>query len=74
MAAMRPLHRHRALSIATAGLLLTEFVLFLIVALSLPVVKPVYILGVNAHVQPGQPVTSVAIKLRFGVWGLCAFR
>lgn len=71
---MRPLHRHRALSIATAGLLLTEFVLFLIVALSLPVVKPVYILGVNAHVQPGQPVTSVAIKLRFGVWGLCAFR
>jgi len=72
--AMKPLHRHRALSITTAGLLLTEFLLFLVVALSLPVIKPIYLLAVNAHPQSGQPVTSVAIKLRFGVWGLCAFR
>jgi len=70
---MKPLHRHTALSIATASLLSTEFLLFLLVALSLPVIKPIYLLAVNAHVQPGQPVTSVAVKLRFGVWGLCAF-
>ena len=70
--AMKALHRHRTLSIVTSALLLTEFLLFLLVALSLPIIKEIYILGVNAHVQPGQPATSVASRLRFGVWGVCA--
>jgi len=71
---MKPLQRHRTLSIVTAGLLLTEFLLFLFAALSVPIIKSIYILGVNAHVQPGQPVTSVATRLRFGVWGVCGYR
>lgn len=74
MATIKPLHRHRTLSVVTSSLLFTEFLLFLLVALSMPIVKPIYILGVNAQVQPGQPTTSVATRLRFGVWGLCAFR
>lgn len=71
---MKLLHRHKTLSVVTSGLLLTEFLLFLLVALSLPVIKSIYILGVKAYVQPGQPTTSVATRLRFGVWGLCAYR
>ena len=71
---MKALHRHRTLSIVTSALLLTEFLFFLLAALSVPIIKPMYILGVNSHVQPGQPATSVATKLRFGVWGLCAYR
>lgn len=74
IAAMKLLHRHRTLSIVTSGLLLTEFLFFLLVALSLPIVKSIYIMGVTAHVQPDQPVTSVATRLRFGVWGVCAHR
>ena len=74
IAVMKLLHRHRILSIVTSSLLLTEFLFFLLVALSVPIIKSIYILGLNAHVQPGQPATSVASKLRFGVWGLCSFR
>ncbi|KAF9647746.1 hypothetical protein BDM02DRAFT_3156019 [Thelephora ganbajun] len=70
---MKLLYRHKILSIVTSSLLLTEFILFLFVALSLPIIKSIYLLGVNSHVQPGQPVTSVATKLRFGVWGVCAY-
>lgn len=71
---LKPLHRHKTLSIVTSALLLTEFLFFLLTALSLPIIKPIYLLGVNSQVQPGQPVTSVATRLRFGVWGACAYR
>jgi len=69
---MRPLRRHKALSIVTANVLLIEFLLFLLVGLSVPIIKSIYILGVNAQAQSGEPVTSVATTVRFGVWGICA--
>lgn len=69
---MKPLQKHKILSIATSCILLTEFLFFLLVALSVPIIKTIYLLGLNSITQPGQPVTSVATKLRFGVWGLCA--
>lgn len=71
---MKLLHRHRTLSIVTASLLLVEFLLFLLVALSVPIIKTIYILGLNAQAQPGQPATSVATRVRFGVWGICTYR
>ncbi|KAF8633405.1 hypothetical protein AX17_004576 [Amanita inopinata Kibby_2008] len=66
----RPLARHRALASFAIFLLLAAFVLLLLVAISLPIIKPIYILALQAttHVQG----TVVATQLRFGVWGVCA--
>lgn len=69
---MRPLQRHKVLSIITSSLLLTEFLFFLLVALSVPIIKTIYLLELTSQPQAGQPATSVATRLRFGVWGLCA--
>lgn len=71
---MKPLQKHKILSIVTSCLLLTEFIFFLLVALSVPIIKPIYLLELVSNPQPGQPATSVATRLRFGVWGLCAHR
>lgn len=71
---MEPLQKHKVLSIVTSSLLVTEFLCFLLVALSVPIIKSIYLLALTSQVQPGQPATSVATRLRFGVWGLCAHR
>lgn len=44
--------------------------LLLLVSLSLPIIKPLYILEVEAKVTPSIQ-TSVATSIRFGVWGMC---
>ncbi|RDB24904.1 hypothetical protein Hypma_007969 [Hypsizygus marmoreus] len=67
----RPLARHRVVSTVSFLLLLGAFVLLLLVALSLPIIKPVYLLSVKSTVT-GEVPTSIATELRFGVWGLCA--
>jgi len=69
---MKPLQKHKVLSIVTSSLLFTEFLFFLLVALSVPIIKSIYLLELTSKTQPGQPATSVATRLRFGVWGLCA--
>lgn len=69
---MKPLQRHKVLSIVTSSFLLTEFLFFLLVALSVPIIKTIYLLELVSQPAAGQPVTSVATRLRFGVWGLCA--
>ncbi|KAF8271126.1 hypothetical protein EI94DRAFT_1770589 [Lactarius quietus] len=48
------------------------FLLFLLVALSLPIIKSIYVLQIKSLTSPAQPETSVATQLRFGVWGFCA--
>lgn len=52
--------------------LLTAFILLLLVALSVPITRSVYLLKVTAALNPGQPSTDIASILRFGCWGVCA--
>ncbi|KAL0955836.1 hypothetical protein HGRIS_002038 [Hohenbuehelia grisea] len=67
----KPLARHRVVSGLAFTLILAAFLLMLLVSVSLPVVKSIYLLSVKADVR-ALPFTSVATELRFGVWGLCA--
>ncbi|KAB5593270.1 Dynactin subunit 5 [Ceratobasidium theobromae] len=48
----------------------TAWVLLLLVSLSLPIIKPLYILEVESKVTPSIQ-TSIATSIRFGVWGMC---
>jgi len=68
----KPLQRHRALSIATSVILFVAFLFFLLIALSIPIIKTIYLLDLTATVRPGQPETNIATEVRFGVWGFCA--
>ena len=67
-----PFFHYRYISLAAFLLLLVAFILFLLVALSLPIIKGIFLLEVIATLDPNQPATSIANTLRFGVWGLCA--
>jgi len=67
----KPLAAYRYLSYICVALLLCACVFSLLVGLSLPIVKPVYILRVYST-RTGIPQTSVATELRFGVFGVCA--
>jgi hypothetical protein len=69
-----PFKHHRGISISTFLFLFIAFLLFLLVALSVPIIKTVYLLKVTAIVNPNQPATSIATVLKIGVWGLCATR
>lgn len=51
-------------------LLFSAWLLLLLVSLSLPIIKTIYILEVKS--KAALPVqTSVATSIRFGVWGMC---
>ncbi|TFK44949.1 hypothetical protein BDQ12DRAFT_43105 [Crucibulum laeve] len=67
----KPLAGHRVVSGIAFIVLLAAFVLFLLVGLSLPIVKAVYLLSFQATTIRDPP-TSIATELRFGVWGVCA--
>ncbi|KAJ6584926.1 actin cortical patch SUR7/pH-response regulator pali [Mycena capillaripes] len=67
----RPLAAYRLLSYICIGLLFTAFLLSLLVGISLPIIKPIYLLRFYST-RTGQPETSIATELRFGVWGVCA--
>ncbi|KAH9177549.1 hypothetical protein EDB89DRAFT_2112071 [Lactarius sanguifluus] len=58
----------------TGFFLFAAFLLFLFVALSLPIIKSIYLLQLNGITPSTEPKTSVATRLRFGVWGFCATR
>ena len=66
--------RHRFLLIGIAFFLFVAFLLQLLVALSLPIIKPVYLLSLEAVTASNFIPTSVATEIRFGVWGICATR
>ena len=67
-------HRNRRHAAFTGFCLLTAFILFLFIALSLPIIKTIYLLEINGHPSPSQPATSIGTELRFGVWGFCVTR
>jgi len=52
--------------------LFASFLLFLLVSLSLPIIKTFYLVQVNSIPSLPEPQTNVATELRFGVWGFCA--
>lgn len=62
--------RYRAISSVAVFFLLAAFILLLLVAISLPIIKPIYILALQTTVQV--QATTVTTQLRFGVWGVCA--
>ncbi|TFK88447.1 hypothetical protein K466DRAFT_645444 [Polyporus arcularius HHB13444] len=68
----RPLARHLKTSLTTSAFLFASFVLFLLVGLSLPLIKGIYLFELEFATNADQPVTSIATNLRFGVWGVCA--
>lgn len=70
----KPLRHHRIVSGVSFLLLFAAFVLYLLVALSLPIIKGIYLLELKATVAPNQPNTSIGSELRFGVWGVCVTR
>ena len=67
-------HRNRRHATITGFCLFAAFILFLFVALSLPIIKNVYLLQINGHPSSLQPTTSIGTELRFGVWGFCVTR
>ncbi|KAJ7212153.1 actin cortical patch SUR7/pH-response regulator pali [Mycena pura] len=69
----RPLAAYRILSYICIGLLSLAFLFSLLVGLSLPIIKSIYLLKVQST-RANQPTTSIATELRFGVWGVCAAR
>jgi len=64
--------QHTTLIIVSEVLLLVAFILLLLVAISLPIVKPVFLLSLNAATTEGLIPTEIATEVRFGVWGYCA--
>ncbi|KAJ3575273.1 hypothetical protein NP233_g1198 [Leucocoprinus birnbaumii] len=69
---VRPLQEYRIISIVACTFLLTSCILLLLVGLSLPIIKSIYIIKVQSTANIGPP-TTVATQLRFGVWGVCAY-
>nr|GAT60315.1 predicted protein [Mycena chlorophos] len=67
----KPFAAYRLLSWICIALLFIAALLSLLVGLSLTIIKPIYILRVYST-SMGQPTTSLATELRFGVWGVCA--
>lgn len=68
---MHSTHRYRVASTAAVIAHVAAFVLFLLAAISLPIVKPIYLFQVQFNAE-NQPPTSIATNFRFGVWGFCA--
>lgn len=65
-------HRYRCAAGLCFIALLAAFVLYLLPALSIPIIKPIYLFQINFKTAASQPATSIATNLRFGVWGACA--
>ncbi|KAL9712081.1 hypothetical protein Ac2012v2_005157 [Leucoagaricus gongylophorus] len=67
----RPLQAYRIISIIAFSLLLASCILLVLVGLSLPIIKSIYIISLRSTADG--PPTSVASSLRFGIWGVCAY-
>ncbi|KAI8973984.1 hypothetical protein BD414DRAFT_510131 [Trametes punicea] len=62
----RPLAHHLAISLTTSAVLLAAFLLFLLVGLSLPIIRSIYLFSIQFATNPAQPPTSIATALRLG--------
>ncbi|CCL99227.1 uncharacterized protein FIBRA_01242 [Fibroporia radiculosa] len=69
----RPLARHLGISITTCVLLFISFLLYLLVALSTPIIKSIFLFEIKFNEEDGDVASGVATNLQFGVWGLCAY-
>ncbi|KIM82565.1 hypothetical protein PILCRDRAFT_820423 [Piloderma croceum F 1598] len=67
----KSLRHHRIISASSFFLLSASFALFLLVALSLPIIKDIYLFTLEATLDPNLPSTNIGTQLRFGVWGVC---
>ena len=68
---MHSTQRYRFASTTAIIALFCAFVLYLLAALSLPIIKAIYLFQLN-FTSENQPDTSIATNFRFGVWGFCA--
>ncbi|EIN06794.1 hypothetical protein PUNSTDRAFT_145277 [Punctularia strigosozonata HHB-11173 SS5] len=62
----------RRLIIFTILVTFCAFVLELLPAISIPIVKDIWLASIHAKTQANQPATAVATEIRVGVWGFCA--
>ncbi|KAI9511504.1 SUR7/PalI family-domain-containing protein [Russula earlei] len=63
--------RNKRYTALTAFCLFSASVLLIFIALSLPIIKPVYLLQLDGHPSSLLPETSIGTEIRFGVWGFC---
>ncbi|KAI0292760.1 hypothetical protein BC826DRAFT_1018024 [Russula brevipes] len=61
--------RNRHHAVFTGFCLISASILFMFIALSLPIIKSVYLLQLSGQPASSQPATSIGTELRFGVWG-----
>lgn len=66
--------RHATVVFIAIVLLAVAFVLLFLVSVSLPIIKAVYILALQAKGVEDLLPTDVGTEVRFGVWGYCATR
>ncbi len=59
-------------ALLTGILFLTACILLLLVSLSVPIIKPVYLFAFLGVPGANEPATLTATQLRFGIWGFCA--
>lgn len=59
------------LAAITPLLVFTAFLLLLLVSLSIPIIKTIYILRLTAYVGASVLDASAQAVARFGVWGYC---
>jgi hypothetical protein len=62
-----PFFHYRYISLAASLLLLVAFIIFLLVTLSLPIIKGIFLMEVTGTLDPNQPITAIANTLRFRV-------
>jgi len=70
-ASCKPLSDYRIISLTSCAAHFVAFLFFLLVGLSLTIIKPIYLLAIRSTATEIQPL-SIATELRFGVWGVCA--
>jgi hypothetical protein len=70
-AAYKPLSAYRIISLTSCLVLFVAFLLFLLVGLSIPIIKSIFLLDIRSTAIEKQPL-SIATDLKFGVWGVCA--
>jgi len=55
----------------TPILLFAAFILLLLISLSVPIIKTIYLFQLSAHVSAGIVDSAVSGFVKFGVWGYC---
>lgn len=58
-------------AIFTPLLLFIAFILLLLVSLSIPIIKTIYLFSLSAHVSSSLLHSGVSAGVKFGVWGYC---